>query len=44
MYDYIIGWWFVSKDDEEGWAPCGYLEPLNKDNEEEDIPTSTLGK
>jgi hypothetical protein len=38
------GWWFVSKDDEEGWVPCGYLEPVNKDYVEEEITTSSLDK
>ena len=36
------GWWFVSNGQEEGWAPCSYLERLNGKDEEETI--SSLGK
>ncbi|XP_011402812.1 PREDICTED: neutrophil cytosol factor 1-like [Amphimedon queenslandica] len=35
------GWWFVTKDDEEGWVPCGYLEPVDSKVEEE-IAVSSL--
>ena len=45
IFCYVTGWWFVSKDEqEEGWVPCGYLEPLNKENDEEENPISTLGE
>lgn len=37
-----LGWWFVSNEQEEGWAPCSYLERLNGKEEEETI--SSLGE
>lgn len=32
------GWWFVTCTDNfsEGWAPANYLEPIDKDREEEE--------
>ena len=39
------GWWFVTKGEEEGWCPCGYLEPINKtSSDDETVPTSSLGE
>ena len=32
----FLGWWFASKGEEEGWVPCGYLEPVSTDSHEED--------
>ena len=29
----FAGWWFVAKEAEEGWVPCGYLEPVNQDED-----------
>ena len=34
------GWWFVAKGKEEGWVPCGYLEPINQEQEQDDISES----
>ena len=40
----LLGWWFVAKDEQEGWVPCGYLEPLNQEvQNEDDESISTLG-
>ena len=33
----------MSKGEEEGWAPCSYLESLQGGNEEEDHMISSLG-
>lgn len=34
------GWWFVCNGDEEGWAPCSYLERLDHDLSEDDTVSS----
>ena len=39
----LTGWWFVSIGDQEGWAPCSYLEKLNWEDEEEDEVVTSLG-
>ncbi len=33
----FTGWYFVSLDDEQGWVPCSYLEPLH--GGEQDVVT-----
>ena len=30
-----LGWWFVSFDQKEGWAPNSYLEPLQSSMDRE---------
>ena len=35
-----LGWWFVSIGQEEGWAPCSYMEKLNGQDEEEEFTSS----
>ena len=40
----FTGWWFVSISNQEGWAPCSYLERLNWEEEEEEETVTTLGK
>lgn len=32
-----VGWWFVNVGENEGWAPCSYMETLNGQEEEEEI-------
>lgn len=33
---FTLGWWMVMSEDEQGYAPASYLEPLNKNSEEEE--------
>ncbi|KAL5517832.1 hypothetical protein EMCRGX_G003457 [Ephydatia muelleri] len=33
------GWWFVSKEKTEGWAPSSYLEPSSGSDAQNSIPT-----
>lgn len=40
---HCLGWWFVSNGQEEGWAPCSYMERLNGKEEEEEA-ISSLGE
>ena len=32
------GWWFVSTEEIEGWAPSSYLETLSGEDEQTSIP------
>ena len=32
-----LGWWMVMSDDEQGYAPAVYLEPVEENNAEKDI-------
>ena len=42
-HTHISGWWFVSNGQEEGWAPCSYLESMKGDKEDDDA-ISSLGE
>ena len=39
-----LGWWFVCTGQEEGWAPCSYLERVNGQEEDEEEDVSGSGK
>lgn len=32
-----LGWWMVMSDDEQGYAPASYLEPIEENNSDRDI-------
>lgn len=32
-----LGWWMVMSDDEQGYAPASYLEPLEESSSEQDV-------
>ena len=32
-----LGWWMVMSDDEQGYAPAVYLEPVEENNTEKDV-------
>jgi len=41
------GWWFVCIEDEQGWAPSSYLEPLeggDRNGEIEEVDVRGRGK
>ena len=40
------GWWFVSIEDEQGWAPSSFLEPIDdsKKNDISEVVTIEKGK
>lgn len=32
-----LGWWMVMSEDEQGYAPAAYLEPLDGSSEDKDV-------
>lgn len=42
---YLLGWWFVcDNEDNQGWAPATYLEPVSAANEEENDEWVMMGE
>lgn len=40
----LVGWWFVSTAEEQGWVPATYLESQNGTRDDSDINTSKFGE
>jgi len=36
-----LGWWMVMSDNEQGYAPAAYLEPMDNSVADNDVQTST---
>lgn len=42
---FILGWWFVNVDEEQGWVPAAYLESEDGNTDEfENTPVSSGGQ
>ena len=38
MVDTVSGWWFVQTEDNQGWAPATYLDPIDHDEYDQPEP------